>query len=183
MALLQCQDCNGQVSDAASACPHCGRPVTFETEVSAVPQAQTYAVKPIAPIPTNPPEPIPIGEEPPAPRANDSIVDKVEISKNSATETFFKMILRWWETLKNIPRTCLVFLCAFGGSYIFVMLTIYQLLRAIPWFQPRGIDEQGFSVNTDPDALNTLGDVVMGISIFALSIWATWRLISVKKKS
>ena len=27
MPLLTCPDCSGQVSDAASACPHCGRPV------------------------------------------------------------------------------------------------------------------------------------------------------------
>ena len=28
MPLLTCPDCEGKVSDAASACPHCGRPVT-----------------------------------------------------------------------------------------------------------------------------------------------------------
>jgi len=27
MALIQCHECNGQVSDHARACPHCGAPV------------------------------------------------------------------------------------------------------------------------------------------------------------
>lgn len=28
MALTQCRDCKLQISDLASACPHCGRPIT-----------------------------------------------------------------------------------------------------------------------------------------------------------
>jgi len=31
MALIQCEDCGGNVSTAATNCPHCGRPATQET--------------------------------------------------------------------------------------------------------------------------------------------------------
>src|SRR5688572_26533758 len=38
MALIKCPDCGGQVSTAAPACPHCGRPVTESAAPSASPQ-------------------------------------------------------------------------------------------------------------------------------------------------
>jgi hypothetical protein len=32
MALVSCRECNGQVSDQAPACPHCGAPVSWKAE-------------------------------------------------------------------------------------------------------------------------------------------------------
>jgi len=42
MALIQCAECNGAVSDAASACPHCGAPV----KASSVSPVQQQAAAP-----------------------------------------------------------------------------------------------------------------------------------------
>lgn len=37
MAIIQCHECSGQVSDQAATCPHCGAPV-FKAPAKAVPQ-------------------------------------------------------------------------------------------------------------------------------------------------
>lgn len=42
MALIVCKECNGNVSDAAAACPHCGAPVS---PVVALPAAVPVEVK------------------------------------------------------------------------------------------------------------------------------------------
>lgn len=39
MALIECAECSGQVSDKAAACPHCGAPVEVSTGLA---PAQTY---------------------------------------------------------------------------------------------------------------------------------------------
>lgn len=44
MAILECKECQGKVSDTAAACPHCGAPVSSQ---SATPQA----TQPAAPTP------------------------------------------------------------------------------------------------------------------------------------
>lgn len=41
MALITCGECNGQVSDQAETCPHCGAPVASARETSAAGQPLT----------------------------------------------------------------------------------------------------------------------------------------------
>lgn len=41
MALITCGECNGQVSDQAATCPHCGAPVASARETSAAGQPLT----------------------------------------------------------------------------------------------------------------------------------------------
>jgi hypothetical protein len=48
MALIKCTDCNADVSDAALACPTCGRPMTLQASATerASPTPETRAPKP-----------------------------------------------------------------------------------------------------------------------------------------
>ncbi|MBB6189318.1 hypothetical protein HDE77_003694 [Rhodanobacter sp. MP7CTX1] len=48
MALIKCKDCNADVSDAALACPTCGRPMAFQASATerASPPPETRMPKP-----------------------------------------------------------------------------------------------------------------------------------------
>ena len=45
MALIECKECNQQISDKAKACPHCGYPVKIEGLVELLVQSANDKIK------------------------------------------------------------------------------------------------------------------------------------------
>ena len=60
MALINCPECNGQVSSQAPACPHCGFPINQAVQTTApaaVSPETTTTADPMATLPKIPPKP------------------------------------------------------------------------------------------------------------------------------